>query len=111
MSKVETLKVVQKALANTNYTLLVSGVEGEDTLVTNVFVNNDSSGSKVVSIARVPRGATAGTQHNIVVTASLATKTATKVELNGLLPGVGSQFDIYVKGDADVVVTADVRVV
>lgn len=109
----EYISVHQVAATDTTYNLLVEGIKGEDRLVKNVFVKNDSSGGVVTTIARVPRGETPGAEHECIVNASLAANGAIRVETDIALPGSNENqlFDLYVKGNDELIFTADVRTV
>lgn len=110
----ESVSVHQVALGDTDFTLLVSGSVAEDKIVKNIFVKNDSSEGVVTSFARVPRGETPGAEHECIVNASLAANGAIRVETDIPLPSAAQEsglFDLYVKGDDEVIITADVRTV
>lgn len=99
----QTLFSDRVVLSDTNYTEVVAGETGVDKLVTNVFMKNNNGNTKVIALAVVPDGATAGETYEIHQFDTLADDATQALDKTVVLP---AGYSLYAVGDADIEVVA-----
>lgn len=99
----QTLFSTPVILADTDYTAIVASETGIDKLVTAVFMKNNNGTTKVIALAVVPDGDTAGETHEIHQFATLADDATQTLAQDIVLP---AGYSLYAVGDADITVIA-----